>query len=99
MPTFHLSFDLNSPEDVDELANKLRRLAESLKPEEQKKEIPDGYISDKELMKRIRKKPSTIAVWRGEGMPYLVGKPCSYPWVDTNAWIRKHKVLGEILEQ
>ena len=49
MPTYHLTFDLNSPEDFTELVNKLKRLTESLLPEEQKKEIPEGYISDQEL--------------------------------------------------
>lgn len=97
MPTFHLSFDLNSTDDVDELCNKLRKLADSMRPIEKKEEVVEGFISDKELMKRIGKKASTIAVWRMEGMPYVVGKPCKYPWKETYAWIMKHKMLGKTI--
>lgn len=96
MPTFHLSFDLNNPEDVDALCHKLRKLADSMKPEPKKEKEEVGLISLEELMKRIGKAPHTISVWRREGMPYVVGKPCLYPWNETYAWIKKNKMLGKI---
>lgn len=95
MPTFHLSFDLNCPKDVDELCLKLRRLADSMKPEEKKEEMVEGLIFKQELMKRIGKSASTISHWRMEGMPYVVGKPCKYPWNETYEWIKKYKMLGK----
>jgi hypothetical protein len=95
MPTYHMTFDLNSAQDVQEVCTRLRMIADTLMPPKKEEEKVEGLISQEELIKRIGKAPATIATWRGEGMPYVIGRPCQYPWEDTYAWIKKYKMLGK----
>jgi hypothetical protein len=55
----------------------------------------EGFLDEKELLKRIPVSRRTLANWKSKGFPYIkIGRRCIYSWPNCQAYLLRQQRNG-----